>query len=125
MKRIRRLYNYWVKLGPNQRKWIRALKSGKFKQGRSRLETSDGSYCCLGVLCEISGQKLFRSSGYMQGTTLYDQLDVAEWSGIRKPSGVALEGASLTYMNDVGGFSFEDIANAILDDPRNYFSERK
>lgn len=36
------------KLGPKQKKWIRALKSGKFKKAKGDLE-KDGGYCCLGV----------------------------------------------------------------------------
>lgn len=37
-------------------KWIGALKSGSYKQGRHFLCESDGNdwqYCCLGVLCSI------------------------------------------------------------------------
>ena len=33
-------------------KWVRALESGKFKQGRKRLARG-GYYCCLGVLRKI------------------------------------------------------------------------
>ncbi len=40
------------KLGPNQRKWVRALKSGRYKKTTGKLE-SDGRYCCLGVGCRI------------------------------------------------------------------------
>jgi hypothetical protein len=36
-------------------KWLSALRSGEYKQGRQRLRTHDGAMCCLGVLCEISG----------------------------------------------------------------------
>jgi hypothetical protein len=31
-------------------KWLAALRSGDYKQGRAKLMNSDGSYCCLGVL---------------------------------------------------------------------------
>ena len=36
-----------------KQKWIDALKSGEYQQGRERLKTKDGKYCCLGVLCDI------------------------------------------------------------------------
>lgn len=39
-----------------KRKWVKALRSGKFKQGANRLVWND-QYCCLGVLCEILGGK--------------------------------------------------------------------
>lgn len=32
--------------------WTAALRSGEYRQGRRRLVTADGGYCCLGVLCE-------------------------------------------------------------------------
>lgn len=34
-------------------KWVKALRSGKYKQTKGYLKDSKG-YCCLGVLCEIS-----------------------------------------------------------------------
>lgn len=33
-------------------KWIAALRSGEYKQGRSYLRINK-KYCCLGVLCDI------------------------------------------------------------------------
>jgi hypothetical protein len=35
-------------------RWLAALRGGQYKQGRKRLRTDD-RYCCLGVLCEVSG----------------------------------------------------------------------
>ncbi len=35
-------------------KWVEALRSGKYQQGRQYLN-KDGKFCCLGVLCEIEG----------------------------------------------------------------------
>ncbi len=34
--------------------WIAALRSGDYKQTDGSL-CSDGKYCCLGVLCDVSG----------------------------------------------------------------------
>jgi hypothetical protein len=36
-------------------KWAKALESGRYKQGKGRLKTQDGRYCCLGVLCRVQG----------------------------------------------------------------------
>jgi hypothetical protein len=33
-------------------KWLEALRSGEYEQGRERLRSGD-KFCCLGVLCEI------------------------------------------------------------------------
>ena len=35
--------------------WIKALRSGKYKQTYSVLSDSKARYCCLGVLCEVAG----------------------------------------------------------------------
>lgn len=38
------------KLGPMQKKWIRELKSKKYKQCKGELcSAKTGGYCCLGV----------------------------------------------------------------------------
>jgi len=37
-----------------QKKWIKALRSGKYKQGRNYLRTNKNEFCCFGVLCDIS-----------------------------------------------------------------------
>jgi hypothetical protein len=34
-------------------KWVEALRSGSYKQGKGRLRTTDNTFCCLGVLCDI------------------------------------------------------------------------
>jgi len=42
-------------------KWVEALRSGKYKQGKAKLaeKNTDGSfsYCCLGVLCDVANLK--------------------------------------------------------------------
>jgi hypothetical protein len=40
-----------------KKKWLAALRSGKFKQGIEALE-NDGKYCCLGVACRIVHPKI-------------------------------------------------------------------
>jgi hypothetical protein len=40
-------------------KWVRALRSGKFKQCRDVLfDSKSGGYCCLGVLTKVAGIKI-------------------------------------------------------------------
>lgn len=37
----------------NREKWIQALRSGNYLQGRGVLRSSDDKYCCLGVCADI------------------------------------------------------------------------
>lgn len=49
-----------------KRKWVKALRSGKYKKGFSYLKIESGGefqYCCLGVACEISGGNFKRQDG--------------------------------------------------------------
>lgn len=36
-----------------KQKWVKALRSGEYKQGRDRLRDGGDRYCCLGVLCDV------------------------------------------------------------------------
>jgi hypothetical protein len=36
--------------------WVKALRSGKYSQGRIYLRSSSNQYCCLGVLCDLYQQ---------------------------------------------------------------------
>jgi hypothetical protein len=40
-------------MNDNAKKWVAALRSGKYKQGRKFLRYKD-EYCCLGVACELA-----------------------------------------------------------------------
>lgn len=59
-------------------KWMAALLSGKYRQGRTRLRTEvlvepllvepepEAEYCCLGVLCDLEGVEWFRDGAIYQ-----------------------------------------------------------
>jgi len=38
----------------HRKRWVEALRSGKYEQGKFRLHRG-GKFCCLGVACDISG----------------------------------------------------------------------
>lgn len=46
-------------------KWIKALRSGDYKQGDEMLMTYSEEYCCLGLACKIAG--ITPKSGYTYG----------------------------------------------------------
>lgn len=35
-------------------RWVKALRSGKFRRGRGQLQPTANTYCCLGVLCKVA-----------------------------------------------------------------------
>ncbi len=43
-------------------KWLKALRSGRYKQGMGCLKNVNGEYCCLGVLARIQGAR-FNAEG--------------------------------------------------------------
>lgn len=109
-------------LGPLQKTWVEALKSGKFKQGTKTLkiplDNGEFSYCCLGVANEVCnlGEK---HPDYLHDSFL--KLGLRDNEGMPK-SGIS--GKQLTVIND-NGKSFKDIAELLESDPEEYFSESK
>lgn len=45
-------------INANRKKWLKALRSGEYKQGKCHLHTfnkkGETLYCCLGVACEVA-----------------------------------------------------------------------
>lgn len=91
-----------------KRNWIKALKSGKYKQGKSYLFDRDkNTYCCLGVaavVCEI-GKKHINENNWLR-------LEKHK----RVPKNLSTNGelqAELAKINDNGKHSFKQIADLI------------
>jgi len=38
------------------KEWVKALRSGEYKQGQSYLRSRDSKFCCLGVLCDLTNR---------------------------------------------------------------------
>jgi len=98
------------------KKWVKALKSGKYKQSQNILENYYG-YCCLGVLCKVAEKNKIRVNkhklGDLKGSSLTSQKNVLKWSGMRTGLGdIEIVGTTLSSLNDRGK-SFKQIANVI------------
>lgn len=54
-------------------KWIKALRSGDYMQGRALLRSdhlgATETFCCLGVLCEVAGKRR-KAGGYLFGSKI-------------------------------------------------------
>jgi hypothetical protein len=109
----------------NIQKWVDALRSGNYKQGRFFLRDGD-TYCCLGVLCDIAevdadwSDKDSVSNGVkmFDGSTTHIPKSVQEWAGITSSSpSIYIEGLDsrefFTVLNDSGDYNFNDIADLI------------
>lgn len=94
------------------RKWVKALRSGKYKQTIGKLKNEDG-YCCLGVLCDIKAKEQKKKFNGI-GDENKDVLSVTQmkWAGMKTKTGRCGKN-ELTNMNDYEGRSFAYIAHFI------------
>jgi hypothetical protein len=118
------------------KRWIKALRSGKYKQGQSFLKQYDTKnqprHCCLGVLCELYNESMKKNHKKTLTTKTFDNVfgngcvkfggkedflptSVREWAGMKTKDGKLdnhLFYHSLAYMNDFGK-TFKTISNTI------------
>jgi hypothetical protein len=115
-------------------KWVKALRSGKYKQGQEVLhhkENDKNTYCCLGVLCDLyqqdrrSKKKKMLDVDNEYCTVTYDGADtllpdvVREWAGMKTENGSwddtndTNANANLVYLNDEDRKTFKSLANVI------------
>lgn len=126
-------------MNDNAKLWVKALRSGKYKQSsESVLKGNDGGYCCLGVACALfekeNGVDLTKRNGYYETDDEVEALTggefskVREWLGLRTGYGTYsrygcdLYTSSLAEMNDQGG-SFEEIADFIEERATDLFEQ--
>ena len=105
--------------------WIQALRSGDYEQGQGALRFGN-KFCCLGVLCDISGigkwtegkgeseMKYYRLPEDDHDWSAFLPTKIREWANV--PNGVDGNGVDylhqLTGMNDEG-VSFKKIADYV------------
>ena len=96
-------------------RWVEALRSGKYKQGRGVLRSLNDEFCCLGVLCDVAGVEWVPSSN--SGECAYAAIFEGDDSVLMLPRELGRRLASphqvdLSNRNDKGA-SFADIADYI------------
>ena len=121
------------------KKWVKALRSGKYKQGQGTLKQfnskGQAEHCCLGVLCELYNQDMKKNKKKMLSEKIYDNhIDfyhgycrfddhkedlskkVKDWAGIRNGLGLFTDSngelTTLADLNDTGR-KFKTISNII------------
>jgi hypothetical protein len=93
-----------------KRRWVKALRSGEYKQGQGQLRAgrgADAQYCCLGVLCAITGKR-YRGTGGMLPDNVMKLVGLTDDDPIIGP-----KGRSATLLNDACRLSFKQIARLI------------
>lgn len=105
-----------------KRAWLKALRSGKYKQTKGILRSKTGGFCCLGVLCDIRDKQLKRTqwtasySCFSYGKRYNDgtlPVSVQKWAGLKSADPIVTKDEkSLADLND-SGRSFKHIANVI------------
>ena len=114
-----------------QKLWLKALRSGKFKQGKNALNRNS-HYCCLGVACEVFKEHLSTIKKY-ETSVEYDgefgQLPLAINNLLRLynvegdifPFSGGGKLKSLVDLNDRYGKTFSEIADIIEENAKYYF----
>lgn len=104
-----------------KKKWVEALRSGKYKQGKRVLKEKIAGvehYCCLGVLCDVDNKSLWEKQSDPNREGLFSYMGLInslpdhllqELQGNLYPD---REQRQLMIMNDCGK-SFEEIAGLI------------
>lgn len=103
-------------------RWVAALRSGKYLQGRSAL-LSGNRYCCLGILCNLHAQETGNEwcagdpgglHSYLEETGVLPS-EVAQWAKLQDYNPTVKqygERRRLSSVND-SGTSFSAIADLI------------
>ena len=96
-------------------RWVEALRSGEYKQGKKALKM-DGNFCCLGVLCDLHAKEVGgdwedlqnrRAQRYF-GCIGLPPYEVQYWAETKHSSG-----KEIANLNDVQNYTFEQIADWI------------
>lgn len=131
-------------------KWIKALRSGEYKQTTGALRDNEG-FCCLGVLCDITKDEV---GGWWEGNgegktavfkmpvhdsafkmPVHDSAGlntflgilphpVRELVGLTTYAGTYGENQSLAFLNDLGK-GFDEIADIIEEGKGTLFEENR
>jgi len=104
-----------------KRRWIEALRSDKYKQGKASLRGLDDTFCCLGVLTDLyvqeHGKKWIERSNAFLTFFIFDGEggvlpgSVIKWAGLNCENPV-IGDFNLATHNDEGK-SFTEIADLI------------
>jgi len=101
-------------------KWVEALRSGKYKQGKRCLRNENDEFCCLGVLCDLydpnlwgkdNGNEKYRYDNHPYRFS-FPPTKVLQWSDMPKyTNDLNISVSLLIDMNDHQNKTFNEIAD--------------
>ena len=97
------------------RKWVRALRSGKYRQGQGQLQDCIG-HCCLGVACDVFVPKIKQRrgfDGYLKGNLPDEQKYAPAWLKKIDSHFFKKTNIGLPDLNDEDNFTFNEIADLL------------
>jgi hypothetical protein len=113
----------YPKLPPKfKSKWVKALRSGKYKQGdcvlKGEFESDEEGqmetrYCCLGVACSVAGIKINGEPAFIQQDKKEGVSNVKRIPKILIGDDGNIVTKTLAEKNDSGKWNFERIADWI------------
>jgi hypothetical protein len=110
--------------------WLKRLRSGDITQTQGVLGRTDGSRCCLGVLCDIAvEEKVVQKQVSPEISTITYNFNsgflpevVREWVGMTSSYGkIPTKGTDLATINDSRGTPFSRIADIIEENSDELF----
>lgn len=130
-------------LGPNQERCIRRLELNDLPQGKERLKTPEGGYCCLGVFCVELGVEEHATiseeydewgdeeswPSYSFGANAEQEMapnELIELLALRGCNGGSIDPIEfypLVDLNDIKKKTFPEIAAILRANPEQYFTE--
>jgi hypothetical protein len=95
------------------KRWIRALRSGDYKQGAGRLQSTKG-FCCLGVACDLFAQNAPRyPNGALMGVFPFHGPNFPFWVSDIDAEFYHLTNNYLSSLNDIDLLTFDEIADCL------------
>jgi len=98
-----------------KKKWVAALRSGKYEQKGGRLKCENG-FCCLGVLTDLHQKEIGKEWGIIQGQEYFLSGETRDWAelGANDPT-MEVEDTrkDISDLNDNYGWTFKELADLI------------
>lgn len=95
-------------------KWLKALRSGKYKQGKYYLRNNKNEFCCLGVLCNLVDPKEWDD----EPVDYFSYDNMKSFPGVRFFDSIDVDADEEKHMSEFAsmndeGKSFKEIADVI------------